>query len=91
MKPFGHSFFQNQTCKFFPCHTVDNEDEFNCLFCYCPLYMLGDQCGGNFVYNEQGLKSCVLCTLPHCTGGYEYILSKFPEISDLAKRREPKE
>ena len=40
-----------------PCHKTVGES-FNCLFCYCPLYALGDQCGGNFTYIE-GVRSAV--------------------------------
>ena len=36
-----HQFFQNRECKYFPCHKGIDEEEFNCLFCYCPLYALG--------------------------------------------------
>ena len=61
MRENDHSYFQNRQCKYFPCHTVEDEDEFNCLFCYCPLYMLGDKCGGNFVYTERGIKNCRNC------------------------------
>ena len=43
-------FFQNKKCEYFPCHKTKNEEDFNCLFCYCPLYALGDKCGGNFKY-----------------------------------------
>lgn len=91
MRENDHSFFQNRRCKYFPCHAVEHEDEFNCLFCYCPLYMLGDQCGGNFVYTERGAKKCTNCTLPHTTGGYEYVLSKFPQILEFTKRNHLKE
>ena len=51
-----HQFFQNRECKYFPCHKGIDEEEFSCLFCYCPLYALGDQCGGNFTYMENGIK-----------------------------------
>ena len=91
MRENDHSYFQNRQCKHFPCHTVEDEDEFNCLFCYCPLYMLGDKCGGSFVYTERGIKNCKNCALPHSAGGYEHVLSKFSQISDLAKRKEAKE
>ena len=43
-------FFQHRQCEFFPCHNKANEQTFNCLFCYCPLYALGADCGGNFQY-----------------------------------------
>lgn len=85
MKQNDHSFFQNRACKYFPCHKGSAED-FNCLFCYCPLYALGDRCGGNCRYTERGIKDCTNCLIPHSSGGYEYILSKFPEISALAKQ-----
>ena len=35
------AFFTNRECEFFPCHAGIDPDEFNCLFCYCPLYALG--------------------------------------------------
>ena len=51
MKQNDHTYFANRECKFYPCHSGAGED-FNCLFCYCPLYALGDRCGGNFKYTE---------------------------------------
>lgn len=77
------SYFQNKDCVFFPCHQKEG-DFFNCLFCYCPLYALGDKCGGNFVYIEGGIKDCSHCLIPHSENGYSYILSKYPEIAKLA-------
>jgi len=59
---------------------------FNCLFCYCPLYALGDKCGGNYTYIEDGIKDCSNCLIPHSKDGYMYIVSKFNEISELAKK-----
>ena len=85
MKQNDHSFFQNRECKYFPCHNTDCDD-FNCLFCYCPLYALGDRCGGNFRYTEKGIKDCTDCLVPHSSGGYSYVLSKFQEIAELAKQ-----
>ena len=49
-----YKFNQNRECEFFPCHKCADAEEFSCLFCYCPLYALGDRCGGNFVYLETG-------------------------------------
>ena len=43
-----YKFFQNKLCEYFPCHKTRNTDTFNCLFCYCPLYALGENCGGNY-------------------------------------------
>lgn len=81
-----YSFFQHRECEYFPCHKVNKEEEFNCLFCYCPLYALGANCGGNYRYTKEGIKDCTNCTLPHSKGGYEYILSKFQEVAELAKK-----
>ena len=83
-----HSFFQNRECAYFPCHKVEDDREFNCLFCYCPLYALGENCGGNFSYTETGIKDCSNCTLPHGRKGYEHVLSRFPQIAELAKKKQ---
>ncbi len=80
------AFFQNRECPYFPCHPGNGAD-FNCLFCYCPLYALGDKCGGNFTYLENGVKDCSACALPHRPGGYDYVLSRYPEICQLAKKK----
>ena len=79
-------FFQNRQCEYFPCHDDVPEEDFNCLFCYCPLYALGSRCGGNFVYLENGVKDCSRCLLPHGRGRYSYVLSKYPELAELAKK-----
>ena len=79
------SFFQNKECEFFPCHKL-NEEDFNCLFCYCPLYALGDKCGGNFTYIDGGIKDCSNCAIPHTSSGYSYIVSKIDKILDIAKK-----
>lgn len=77
----GYSFFCNWACEYFPCHPTDDPENFNCLFCYCPLYALGPDCGGNFSYTESGVKDCTRCTLPHRRDNYGYITSKFQEIA----------
>ena len=81
-------FFQNRGCPFFPCHRGVEEQDFNCLFCYCPLYALGDRCGGNFRYTDSGVKSCEDCPFPHRRENYERVLSRWPEIAALTKRKE---
>ena len=80
------SFFQNRACSTFPCHRGCDLETFNCLFCYCPLYALGERCEGNPCYTEKGIKDCSGCTLPHEPGGYETVLSRFPELAELAAR-----
>ena len=63
----GYSFFTNTACEYFPCHPVPEGTEFNCLFCYCPLYVLGRDCGGNFTYLETGARTAASASCP--TGG----------------------
>ena len=82
----NYKYFSNKKCEYFPCHKVKDEENFNCLFCYCPLYALGSRCGGNYSYTESGIKDCTNCTLPHKKENYEYIIGKFKEISEIAKK-----
>ena len=65
-------------------------EDFNCLFCYCPLYALGDKCGGNFAYVGDGIKDCSGCLVPHGRGSYSYITKKFPELAELARKKDTK-
>lgn len=81
----SYRFFQNRECEYFPCHKVKNSEDFNCLFCYCPLYALGDRCGGNCCYTENGIKDCSGCLIPHSAAGYDYINERFSQIAELAK------
>lgn len=80
------SFFSHRECEFFPCHKTKDPENFNCLFCYCPLYALGDRCGGNFKYTDKGVKDCSNCSLPHKRKNYGYITGKYEEIMKLAKQ-----
>ena len=81
-----YTFFQNRECEWFPCHTGVPEADFNCLFCYCPLYTLGERCGGQFTYTERGIKSCAGCAFPHVREHYDAVLARFPELAELARR-----
>ncbi len=81
-----YSFFQNKECEYFPCHQGIQEEQFNCLFCYCPLYVLGDKCGGNPVFLENGIKDCTHCTLPHNPENYGYVTGQFKRISEVMKK-----
>ncbi len=83
-EPKNFRFFSHKECEFFPCHEVKDTEQFNCLFCYCPLYALGKDCGGKFIYNE-GVKDCTNCLIPHSPGGYDYVTGKFSKIVDFMK------
>ena len=82
-----YSFFQHSACEFFPCHKTDRPEDFNCLFCYCPLYTLGEDCGGNFTYLENGVKDCSACLLPHGRKSYSYVIGKYPLLMEKAKKK----
>lgn len=82
-----YKFFNHSKCEYFPCHETNNEEDFNCLFCYCPLYALGENCGGNFIYGANGIKDCSNCKLPHKKENYDYIMNKFGEIVELTRRK----
>lgn len=69
-----YKFYQNRKCEFFPCHKTEDEGNFNCLFCFCPLYLLGAGCKGNYITLPSGVKSCENCLLPHGEKGYEYVM-----------------
>lgn len=85
-----YDFFQNKECEYFPCHPNADPETFSCLFCYCPLYALGDKCGGNFRYTTKGIKDCTLCLRPHCRENYKDITGKLREVLELAKREPEK-
>lgn len=70
----SHRFFENRSCKYFPCHK--GLKEFNCLFCYCPFYNRR-KCPGNpqFVEKEgKEVKVCTACTFPHQPENYDKIV-----------------
>lgn len=85
------AFFQNTKCEYFPCHETDRPEDFNCLFCYCPLYALGRKCNGNYNYTESGVKDCSSCLTPHKRDNFGYITGRYKEIMDLVKENDARE
>ncbi|MGO0904551.1 cysteine-rich small domain-containing protein [Clostridioides difficile] len=83
----NYKFFNHKDCEFFPCHKTNKPEEFNCLFCYCPLYALGENCGGNFKYTEKGIKDCSSCMLPHKKDNYNYIMRKFKDLVKITSKK----
>ena len=74
----SYKYFQNRSCKYFPCHSPGDDSDFNCLFCYCPLYFLGTRCPGNFsVFYKDGItyKDCTPCQFPHRKENYSQVVS----------------
>lgn len=66
-------YFSNSGCEYYPCHAGAYTENFNCLFCYCPLYPLPD-CGGKPTYLPNGIKDCTNCLLPH--ENYEAVIAR---------------
>lgn len=71
-------FFCNSECEYFPCHKGIAEEEFNCLFCYCPLNRFEDCLGKpNFITKADGkvIKNCSNCNFPHKAENYDKIIA----------------
>ena len=83
-----YAYYQNRECEYFPCHKGADPENFSCLFCYCPLYALGENCGGGFCYTEDGLKDCSGCLIPHKRENYGRITEKYGEIAKLAAKKD---
>lgn len=73
----SYKFYNNKGCHYLPCHKVNNVDEFNCMFCYCPLYFF-DECGGNYK-DKSGIKDCSDCLIPHSPKGMIISIKKLRE------------
>ena len=71
------AYFANRECRYYPCHAEAKDwENFNCLFCYCPLYMLSD-CPGTPVRRRlpsgSEYKDCTGCTFPHRPENYDAV------------------
>ncbi len=70
-------FFCNSACEYFPCHDNNLGEDFNCLFCFCPMYRM-EECLGNPTYikskSGQMIKDCSACSFPHVPGNYDKIM-----------------
>lgn len=75
----SYRFFENKDCKYFPCH--QGLEDFNCLFCYCPMYCK-QNCLGHPEYKEirgKVIKVCTNCTFPHVPEHYDDIMTFLKE------------
>ena len=88
MRSNSYRFFQNRECKFFPCHEVQDEDDFNCLFCYCPLY-LDDNCIGSPEYIITGrgqlIKDCSSCLVVHSPEMYDKVIAHLRRQDEILR------
>ena len=83
----NYDFFQHKDCEYFPCHAGANPETFSCLFCYCPLYCLGENCGGSYRYTDKGIKDCSGCLRPHRRENYEAISTRMKDVLELVKKK----
>ncbi len=88
MRSNSYRFFQNRECEFFPCHEVQDEDDFNCLFCYCPLY-LDDNCIGSPEYiitgRGQRIKDCSSCLVVHSPEMYDKVIAHLRRQDEILR------
>lgn len=82
-----YKHFTNEKCEYYPCHKMPEGEQINCMFCYCPLYALGKECGGDFTYTEKGRKNCSGCTKPHGKDGYEHVMAHIREVLELVSEK----
>ena len=68
-------FFSNRECRYFPCHEGADPNNFNCLFCYCPLDTITN-CGGDYTVTDEGMKDCSKCIYPHLSENYKEVVKK---------------
>ena len=78
-----YAFFSHRECEFFPCQKGADPDDFNCLFCFCPLYLVSD-CGGAYTRTPEGIKDCSRCLFPHRRENYDAMIKK---LCDLVRTR----
>lgn len=63
----SYKFFENRSCRFYPCHK--GLKELNCLYCFCPIF---PQRKNNAVCLVCG--PCENCTFPHKAKNYSRII-----------------
>ncbi len=84
MPEHSSCFFANAKCEYFPCHIGIDPEDFNCLFCYCPLNPVIN-CGGAYTLTKDGKKDCSKCLFPHRAENYPLILERIKLMLDKRK------
>ena len=83
-----YSYFSHKKCEFFPCHKNADPDDFNCLFCYCPLY-LDDNCLGSPEYiitgRGQRIKDCSSCLVVHSPEMYDKVIAHLRRQDEIIR------
>jgi len=84
----AESYYQNRECPYFPCHPGADPENFSCQFCFCPLYLLGKNCGGSFTVLPNGVKDCTGCLRPHLRENRDALLRRLAEASKNMSKTE---
>ena len=82
---YSYKYFENRACEYFPCH--EGLECFNCLFCYCPFYLL-EKCPGcpTFIKTpDKVIKDCSQCSFPHQPENYDMIVQLISKCNDFSK------
>ena len=88
MRSNSYRFFQNRECEFFPCHEVQDEAAFNCLFCYCPLYLDGTCIGSpEYIITGRGqrIKDCSSCLVVHSPEMYDKVIAHLRRQDEIIR------
>ena len=80
-----YSFYNHKKCEFFLAMKLQIRKILTACFTLLSSICFGSKCGGNFKYRA-GDKDCSDCKLPHKRKNYGYIMSKYQEIMELAKK-----
>jgi len=77
-------FFTHTKCEYFPCHPGIVKEDFNCLFCYCPLHNTKEcvlKTTVNFGQKDESYYSlCLKCGFPHDRKNYSKIIKKLKKM-----------
>lgn len=81
----NYKFFQNKTCRFYPCHS--NISKPNCIFCFCPLFNT-EECIVIKILKGKNKKSvCESCSFPHIAHNYDIIIRKLRKLNEKIKKK----
>lgn len=78
-----YKYMVNKQCEYYPCHKEIPEEQYNCLFCYCPFYFRDKPCpqdkeGGQArtftTKSGKKMRDCSKCLWIHQRENYDEIL-----------------
>ena len=81
----SYQYFNHQQCEYYPCHKGLEDKQFNCMFCYCPLYRVDCPGNPNYIVGQNGtkIKDCSSCVFPHIPENYNVIMEYLARHEEL--------